>query len=378
MRKFFSCLALVSISFFVFISPIKAANSRDVTATIKLAVCGDSVVESPEDCDGTELSGSSCTSLGYDSGTLSCDVSCSFDTSSCTTASTTIATPAPSPPRCTDQPPGAKTPWLYGAIAQDANSILLYFTEADNPVNKYVLEFGTKSGSYTYGVQDMGVNSRGQMTFLVKSLSANTTYYFRVRGGNGCATGGWSNEISSKTKSNIVLNQLNITSQLETTPFVETPSTQTSESNQQPTNETQVVTAPKTITAVGYNVNIRVVDSDGNPVEGATVTIYSVPQTAITDKTGTVTFKNMEAGEHRVEVTYGDFKGEQSINLTKDVTGFDLTVTIKPKLVMLSTSTLIAIAAVALVIAILVILIKSRRKIKNLLNSTPLQTVQSG
>ena len=33
-----------------------------------------------------------------------------------------------SAPTCTDSPPGAKVPWLYGAIAQDSDSILLYFT----------------------------------------------------------------------------------------------------------------------------------------------------------------------------------------------------------------------------------------------------------
>ena len=98
----------------------------------------------------------------------------------------------------------------------------MYFTEADNPVNKYVLEYGTKSGDYPYGVQDMGGNSRGQMTYLVKSLSPNTTYYFKVRGGNGCATGSWSNEISAKTKGFVSFNQLDITqSELETVPVVE-------------------------------------------------------------------------------------------------------------------------------------------------------------
>src|SRR3989339_1053102 len=66
-------------------------------------------------------------------------------------------------PSCSDQVPGAKTPLLYGAIAQSSGSILLYFTEADSPVTKYVLEYGTKSGEYQYGVQDMGVNERNQM-----------------------------------------------------------------------------------------------------------------------------------------------------------------------------------------------------------------------
>jgi hypothetical protein len=35
--------------------------------------CGNGVIDSEEDCDGTEFGGESCTSLGYDSGSLSCD-----------------------------------------------------------------------------------------------------------------------------------------------------------------------------------------------------------------------------------------------------------------------------------------------------------------
>ena len=46
--------------------------------------CGDGVQESPEDCDGTDLNGATCQSLGFDSGTLDCTASCTFDTSGCT------------------------------------------------------------------------------------------------------------------------------------------------------------------------------------------------------------------------------------------------------------------------------------------------------
>ena len=45
-------------------------------------VCGDGVVAGGEDCDGANLNGQSCTSLGYDSGSLRC-ASCAFDTSRC-------------------------------------------------------------------------------------------------------------------------------------------------------------------------------------------------------------------------------------------------------------------------------------------------------
>jgi hypothetical protein len=46
--------------------------------------CGNGAVDSGEDCDGSELGGETCESLGYDGGELSC-ASCSHDVSACCT-----------------------------------------------------------------------------------------------------------------------------------------------------------------------------------------------------------------------------------------------------------------------------------------------------
>lgn len=45
--------------------------------------CGDGVRQNNEACDGNDLNGSTCTSLGEPSGTLRCSSSCNFDTSDC-------------------------------------------------------------------------------------------------------------------------------------------------------------------------------------------------------------------------------------------------------------------------------------------------------
>lgn len=46
--------------------------------------CGDdSINVAGEQCDGIDLGGEDCTTLGFSSGTLACDVSCGFDTSGC-------------------------------------------------------------------------------------------------------------------------------------------------------------------------------------------------------------------------------------------------------------------------------------------------------
>ena len=52
--------------------------------------CGNGEIEGPEDCDGFNLNGETCQSLGEPSGTLTCDSSCTFDTSGCTGGGGTI------------------------------------------------------------------------------------------------------------------------------------------------------------------------------------------------------------------------------------------------------------------------------------------------
>lgn len=52
--------------------------------TSSTASCGNGIIESPEECDGANLAGASCTSLGFaGGGTLACRPDCRFDTSRC-------------------------------------------------------------------------------------------------------------------------------------------------------------------------------------------------------------------------------------------------------------------------------------------------------
>lgn len=52
-------------------------------------VCGNGIVETGESCDGSNLNGQTCVSLGFAGGTLACSGTCSFDTSGCTSGQTT-------------------------------------------------------------------------------------------------------------------------------------------------------------------------------------------------------------------------------------------------------------------------------------------------
>lgn len=55
-----------------------------------MPTCGDGVAEGKEACDGSDLGGQTCASLGLDQGILSCTPSCAFDFSGC----------MPNPPVC--------------------------------------------------------------------------------------------------------------------------------------------------------------------------------------------------------------------------------------------------------------------------------------
>ena len=46
-------------------------------------ICGNGVIDPAEDCDGGDLDGKTCASLGYTQGTLGCDAQCKLDSSGC-------------------------------------------------------------------------------------------------------------------------------------------------------------------------------------------------------------------------------------------------------------------------------------------------------
>jgi cysteine-rich repeat protein len=73
-------------------------DTDDCTSACLPARCGDGVVHAGvEQCDGLNLNGSDCGTLGLSGGGLRCDASCQYDTSSCSPAFTPTATPTLTP-----------------------------------------------------------------------------------------------------------------------------------------------------------------------------------------------------------------------------------------------------------------------------------------
>jgi len=79
-------LLLIPYSRFLIPNSSYAQSGSEQKASVGEAVCGDGIISGNEQCDGANLAGQTCQSLGYYGGTLSCKADCTFNTSQCTTA----------------------------------------------------------------------------------------------------------------------------------------------------------------------------------------------------------------------------------------------------------------------------------------------------
>lgn len=73
------------------------------------------------------------------------------------------------------------------------NSATLFFAPPVMPYSNFYVAFSRKADVWEYGTQYNQGYSGGVLQFTVNLLSPNTKYYFKIRSGNGCATGSWSN-----------------------------------------------------------------------------------------------------------------------------------------------------------------------------------------
>ena len=94
-----------------------AGISDLISATVKISICGNGIIEGGEDCEGEDLNSQTCETLGFGPGTLTCDIACSFDTSGCSPLPTPTPTPTSTPtPTPTSTPTPTLTPTPTSAV----------------------------------------------------------------------------------------------------------------------------------------------------------------------------------------------------------------------------------------------------------------------
>ncbi|MBI2590733.1 MAG: DUF5011 domain-containing protein, partial [Candidatus Blackburnbacteria bacterium] len=100
----------------------------------------------------------------------------------------------PSTPVCTDSKPGS-APILLSAVTSGPNQVTLTWSKASDPVSHYSIVYGLSAGNPIYGNTNVG--GKDTTSYAVGGLSGGTTYYFKVRAGNGCNGSEYSNELSA-------------------------------------------------------------------------------------------------------------------------------------------------------------------------------------
>jgi hypothetical protein len=152
-----------------------AASAVNITATVN-PVCGNGVIESGEQCDGSNLGGASCVSLGFSGGTLSCNSNCAFNTSQCTSGGGGGGGGGGYiPPETRVIFSGRAYPKSAITILKDAQIVATTIAGAD--ANFLVSLSGLSGGNYIfslYSEDNQGIRS-SLLTFPVSVTSGATT-----------------------------------------------------------------------------------------------------------------------------------------------------------------------------------------------------------
>lgn len=141
--------------------------------------------------------------VSLDSNTISAPT-CSSSSSSGLSSGSSSSNSSSSNLICKDSPP-ANNPDLF-QIDRAGSKATLYFTPVNDRLSYYYVAYGISPGDERFGVTFSAGLTSGVVSYTINDLNPNTTYYFKVRGGNGCAPGGWSNNRESNSKNPLLPN----------------------------------------------------------------------------------------------------------------------------------------------------------------------------
>lgn len=115
----------------------------------------------------------------------------------------------------------AGTPDLF-QINVSSSSVKMFFTPLSN-TNNYYFSYSTNPFVDEYGAQAV-LAREGVQNYTISLLKPSTTYYFKVRGQNGCKSGGWSNQMKIVTRPKNVVKEIvyyknSIPKSIQTTPY---------------------------------------------------------------------------------------------------------------------------------------------------------------
>jgi len=99
----------------------------------------------------------------------------------------------PEPPICNDTKPSS-APMII-SLTPNYNKVEIKFTAAQNPVSYYSVAYGYDKSCSEFGIHNIGLGNQTEdnnISYTINKLSSGQTYYFKVRGGNGCMPGSWS------------------------------------------------------------------------------------------------------------------------------------------------------------------------------------------
>jgi Bacterial Ig-like domain (group 1)/Fibronectin type III domain len=114
---------------------------------------------------------------------------------------TGVSAPAPTSTTCTTTAP-TDAPNLYSVVAVNGTATL-YITPPTSTFDGFTISYGLDSNANSYSINFSQGATTGAVQYTISSLTPNTTYYYKVRANNGCASGPWSNVRSSSNKTSL-------------------------------------------------------------------------------------------------------------------------------------------------------------------------------